>query len=132
MNKQTRRNFQNLPIRRYHGGLDRQELGSGEGCNETLRCATIGFRGRGNSHIGSIKGMQQREQGVKLTALRDVDKRCSKRRSQTQSRWLSGYPRDVKKEELDVVTVATSNHWHSLAAIWAVQAGMMMFTWRSP
>ena len=76
MNKQTRRNF--LKTSLYAGttvGWTAKSWAQVKGANETLRCATIGFRGRGNSHIGSIKGMQQREQGVKLTALCDVDKK---------------------------------------------------------
>ena len=28
-----------------------------------------------------------------------------------------------KNKDIDIITVATPNHWHSLAAIWAVQAG---------
>ena len=76
MNKQTRRNF--LKTSLYAGttvAWTAKSWAQVKGANETLRCATIGFRGRGNSHIGSIKGMQQREQGVKLTALCDVDKK---------------------------------------------------------
>ncbi|SVD53484.1 uncharacterized protein METZ01_LOCUS406338, partial [marine metagenome] len=29
----------------------------------------------------------------------------------------------LENKDLDVVTIATPNHWHSLAAIWAIQAG---------
>ena len=31
--------------------------------------------------------------------------------------------RMLESKEIDVVTIATPNHWHSLCAIWAVQAG---------
>ena len=125
MNKQTRRNF--LKTSLYAGttvAWTAKSWAQVKGANETLRCATIGFRGRGNSHIGSIKGMQQREQGVKLTALCDVDKKVLEAGAAKHK--VTGY-QDIRvmleKEELDVVTVATPNHWHSLAAIWAVQAG---------
>ena len=125
MNKQTRRNF--LKTSLYAGttvAWTAKSWAQVKGANETLRCATIGFRGRGNSHIGSIKGMQQREQGVKLTALCDVDKKVLEAGAAKHK--VAGY-QDIRvmleKEELDVVTVATPNHWHSLAAIWAVQAG---------
>ena len=125
MNKQTRRNF--LKNSLYAGttvAWTAKSWAQVKGANETLRCATIGFRGRGNSHIGSIKGMQQREQGVKLTALCDVDKKVLEAGATKHK--VAGY-QDIRvmleKEELDVVTVATPNHWHSLAAIWAVQAG---------
>ena len=29
----------------------------------------------------------------------------------------------LESKEVDVVSIATPNHWHSLAAIWAIQAG---------
>ena len=63
MNKQTRRNF--LKTSLYAGttvAWTAKSWAQVKGANETLRCATIGFRGRGNSHIGSIKGMQQRQE----------------------------------------------------------------------
>jgi predicted dehydrogenase len=95
-----------------------------KGANETLRCATVGFRSRGGSHISSITGMQKREQGVKLTALCDVDKKVLDAGAAKYK--VKGY-QDIremlKKEDLDVVTIATPNHWHTLAAIWAIQAG---------
>mgnify|MGYP003317632792 FL=1 len=125
MNKQTRRNF--LKTSLYTGATvawTAKSWAQVKGANETLRCATIGFRGRGNSHIGSIKGMQQREQGVKLVALCDVDKKVLDAGAGKHK--VKGY-QDIRvmleKEDLDVVTVATPNHWHSLAAIWAIQAG---------
>ena len=61
---------------------------------------------------------------MKLTALCDVDKKVLEAGAAKHK--VAGY-QDIRvmleKEELDVVTVATPNHWHSLAAIWAVQAG---------
>ena len=37
---------------------------------------------------------------------------------------LYGDPRDVMGDDsIDVVTIATPNHWHTLAAIWAMEAG---------
>ena len=98
----------------------------------TLRCATIGFRGRGNSHIGSIKGMQQREQGVKLTALCDVDKKVLEAGAAKHK--VAGY-QDIRvmleTEELDVVmwpprTTGTASPPSGLSR------PARMFTWRSP
>ena len=125
MNKQTRRNF--LKTSLYTGATvawTAKSWGQVKGANETLRCATVGFRSRGGSHISSITGMQKREQGVKLTALCDVDKKVLNAGAAKHK--VKGY-QDIRemleKEDLDVVTVATPNHWHTLAAIWAIQAG---------
>ena len=125
MNKQTRRNF--LKTSLYTGATvawTAKSWAQVKGANDTLRCATVGFRGRGNSHIGSINNMQKREQGVKLAALCDVDSKVME--AGAKKHGVKGY-QDIRemleKEKLDVVTVATPNHWHTLASIWAIQAG---------
>ena len=125
MNKQTRRNF--LKTSLYTGATvawTAKSWAQVKGANDTLRCATVGFRGRGNSHISSINNMQKREQGVKLTALCDVDSKVME--AGAKKHGVKGY-QDIRemleKEKLDVVTVATPNHWHTLASIWAIQAG---------
>ena len=125
MNKHTRRNF--LKTSLYTGATvawTAKSWAQVKGSNDTLRCATVGFRSRGNSHISSINNMQKREQGVKLTALCDVDSKVME--AGAKKHGVKGY-QDIRemleKEKLDVVTVATPNHWHTLASIWAIQAG---------
>src|SRR2546427_3122130 len=95
------------------------------GANGDIRFAVVGFNGRGSDHIGGMRGVK----GTRLAALCDVDshvleretKKCKERGEQVE-----GYT-DVRKllenPDIDVVTFATPNHWHSLGAIWAVQAG---------
>ena len=107
MNKQTRRNF--LKTSLYTGATaawTAKSWGQVKGANATLRCATVGFRSRGGSHISSITGMQKREQGVKLTALCDVDKKVLDAGAAKHK--VKGY-QDIRemleKEDLDVVTV---------------------------
>jgi predicted dehydrogenase len=93
--------------------------------NDEIGYAVVGFHGRGADHL---KGMAE-VKGTRLVALCDVDsnvlekevKSCEKRGQQ-----VKGYT-DIRKlledKDVDVVTIATPNHWHSLAAFWAVQAG---------
>lgn len=124
MNIQNRRNF--LKTSLYTGATvawTAKSWAQVKGANDTLRCATVGFRGRGNNHISSINNMQKQEQGVKLTALCDVDSKVME--AGAKKHGVKGY-QDIRemleKEKLDVVTVATPNHWHTLASIWAIQA----------
>jgi predicted dehydrogenase len=95
------------------------------GANEDIRYAVVGFGGRGKDHIKEMHEVK----GTRLVALCDVDRdilgkelqRCEKAGDQ-----VKGYT-DVRKlledADIDVVTFATPNHWHSLGAIWAIQAG---------
>jgi predicted dehydrogenase len=93
---------------------------------ERLRVAVLGVHGRGRDHIRGIQGLNDAE----VVMLCDPDRNVLDDRA---SSFQSTYNRPVKTEtdlrrvfdnkEVDAVTIATPNHWHSLAAIWACQAG---------
>jgi predicted dehydrogenase len=95
------------------------------GANGDIRCAVVGFNSRGGEHINSVMKIK----GVRLVALCDVDsavlnKHLAKVREAGAS--VKGYT-DIREllesREIDVVTLATPNHWHALGSIWAMQAG---------
>ena len=94
--------------------------------NDTVRVAVIGCGGRGASHMGAWTGMPN----VSLAALVDVDDTHAERYiGQLQRRGKNPVPtfRDIRKvlddKNIDAVSIATPNHWHTLQAIWACQAG---------
>jgi predicted dehydrogenase len=69
---------------------------------------------------------------VEVVSLCDVDKRmlaeavdlvASRQASKKKPRSCSDYREMLKEKDLDVVLVATPDHWHALAMIAAVQAG---------
>ncbi|HEU4752830.1 MAG TPA: Gfo/Idh/MocA family oxidoreductase, partial [Armatimonadota bacterium] len=95
------------------------------GANEDIRVAVIGFNSRGQDHISEILGLK----GVRLVALCDVDPQVLARGAAMADKKgvkVETYT-DVRKlldsKEIDAVTTATPNHWHSLIGIWACQAG---------
>ncbi len=96
------------------------------GANSDIRIAVVGFGGRGGSHIGAFSGMQ----GVRLVGLCDVDQNVLdgmvKKLSEKQKFDVKGH-RDIRQllesKDLDAISIATPNHWHSLGVIWAVQSG---------
>ncbi len=95
------------------------------GANDDLRVAVIGFNSRGRDHISGFKHLK----GVRLVALCDVDSNVlaqGKAELAKDGIDVATYT-DVRKllesGEIDAVSIATPNHWHSLIAIWAVQAG---------
>jgi len=95
------------------------------GANEDIRVAVVGFGGRGKNHIEEFNNMP----GVRLAALCDVDQEILEREAkkfQGRSQPIQTYT-DIRKllenPDLDVVSIATPNHWHSLGALWSIQAG---------
>ncbi|MEX1094841.1 MAG: Gfo/Idh/MocA family oxidoreductase [Planctomycetales bacterium] len=97
------------------------------GANEAIRIGVIGCGGRGGAHINTWAGMK----GVDLTYLVDPDmQRANPTRAdqlyaktQVRPRALQDVRQALEDKDLDAVSVATCNHWHSLITIWACQAG---------
>jgi predicted dehydrogenase len=96
------------------------------GSNDTIRVAIAGLNGRGAAHVGGYLGMKN----VEIAYLIDPDVRTYAKRSKTIESGSSARPktlRDVRTaledKNLDVVSIATPNHWHALMTIWACQAG---------
>jgi predicted dehydrogenase len=96
------------------------------GANDRVRVAICGVRGRGNDHIHGFSRVPQ----VELAAICDVDENVSAQRIGEIEK--SGRPKpksyvDIRKllddKDIDAISIATPNHWHSLMAIWACQAG---------
>lgn len=95
--------------------------------NDMLRVAVVGVAGRGGSHIQGLAGGAR----TTVTHLCDCDeeigrKRCedvAKLQNGLKPQWVRDIRQLVEMKEIDIVTIATPNHWHSLGAIWAIQAG---------
>lgn len=96
------------------------------GANERLNVAVIGVNGRGKAHLRAAA----QNSGTQVGAVVDIDQAVAEKAvaytKQFQSEGLKEF-RDLRDmladESIDVVTVATTNHWHALSTIWAVQAG---------
>ena len=97
------------------------------GANDTIRIGVAGLNGRGGSHVDEFGGMK----GVEITYLIDPDARTfGKRIDQYQKLGGGSTPKtvdDIRRAlddpNLDAVSVAAPNHWHSLITVWACQAG---------
>jgi predicted dehydrogenase len=96
--------------------------------NEKLRVAVLGLNGRGQDHLGGF----MRRKDSEVVAVCDPDTIVGQRKGVEVVEKATGkrpvyYP-DLRRlfdnaNSIDLVTIATPNHWHSLAAIWAMQAG---------
>ncbi|MCJ7730400.1 MAG: Gfo/Idh/MocA family oxidoreductase, partial [Sedimentisphaerales bacterium] len=95
------------------------------GANDDIRVAVVGINGRGGSHIGAFDKMD----GVRLAGLCDVDRKVLERGAKPfadKNKKVDTYV-DIRKllenKDIDAISIATTNHWHSLATVWACQAG---------
>lgn len=95
------------------------------GANGDIRVAVVGLNGRGRSHLSSLAKVS----GVRLVALCDVDTAVLEKTKAGLGAAGSAVKTytDVREllasSEVDAITIATPNHWHSLQAIWACEAG---------
>jgi predicted dehydrogenase len=94
--------------------------------NETINLAIIGIRSRGRQHARSFGNIPN----VRIHTLCDPDEnlfaeRVAEVEEQTGHRPATEV--DLRKvlenPEVDAISVANQNHWHSLTSIWACQAG---------
>ncbi len=101
-------------------------LSRARSANDIIRIAVLGCHRRGQDHIAGF----QKLPGVEVTVLCDPDRQVSAARA---AEFEKRYGRRVRTETdlrrvlddraIDAVSVATPDHWHALATIWACQAG---------
>jgi len=94
--------------------------------NEKIRIAVIGVRGRGMDHVNGFASMPD----VTVAAICDVDTSVAGRALDAVEQRTGQRPafyQDIRKlleaKDIDAVAIATPNHWHALASIWAMQTG---------
>jgi len=100
--------------------------GSILGANDRINLGVIGLRGRGRDHMSTFAKIA----GCRVSAICDIDDEQIGRAKDLLSELRSPAPgvykdlrRLVESKDIDAVTIATPNHWHALATIWACQAG---------
>ena len=96
------------------------------GPNEVVRVGCVGIRGKGNHHINGLGAVP----GTEVVALCDIDASVlGPRADSLESRVgrklkrFVDYRKLVEDAEIDVVSIATCNHTHTLIAIAALEAG---------
>ena len=95
--------------------------------NEKLSAMVVGVNGRGGSHISGMSSQSD----IEITYICDPDenvgqkavKNVAGRQNGRAPKLVTDMREAFDDKSLDIVTIATPNHWHALAAIWAMQAG---------
>jgi predicted dehydrogenase len=102
------------------------------GANDRVVLGVIGVRGQGNA----LKRGFARLSNVDLKTLCDVDQnlegpRVSDAQLADVPTFKPAFTQDLRRvlddPDIDGVIIATPNHWHALASIWALQAGKHVF-----
>jgi predicted dehydrogenase len=98
------------------------------GPNERINIACIGVRGQGFGHVNGYAGRHN----CVVTHICDVDLapgivgravQAAQRAQGVEPRVVQDLRRVMDDPTIHAVSIATPNHWHALAAIWAIQAG---------
>jgi predicted dehydrogenase len=95
------------------------------GANDDIRMAVVGLNGRGGAHMDAFSNIS----GCRVAAVCDADDKVlakAVKKFDDKGQKVQGF-KDIRKmlesKEIDGIAIATPNHWHSLMAIWACQAG---------
>jgi predicted dehydrogenase len=98
------------------------------GANDTIRVAVAGIHGRGKDHIAELLGLK--DEKLQIVTLIDPDSSLFEARQKAIRDKTGKEPagvQDVRQaledKNIDAITIATPNHWHSLMTVWACQAG---------
>ncbi len=96
------------------------------GANDRVRVAVVGLNGRGWNHVTGYNALS----GVELAAFCDVDENVLQKRiagaeklGVAKPQTFTDFRKVLEDKNIDAVSIATPNHWHSLQGIWAAQAG---------
>jgi predicted dehydrogenase len=96
------------------------------GPNDTLRIAVCGVKSRGMEHVAGWSKLKD----TRITTICDIDLNMTGRATKAIEKRYGSEPKvvqDIRRvlddKSIDAISVATPNHWHALATVWACQAG---------
>jgi predicted dehydrogenase len=96
------------------------------GANDRINMGVVGVGGRGMDHLR----VYLKQPTARVAALCDIDSARLERAEAMVLKETGSKPRTFKdmrglfdSKDVDAVSLVTPNHWHSLATIWACQAG---------
>ncbi len=100
------------------------------GANDRISAAVIGCNGRGMAHIDCLANLP----GVEISYICDVDKRALakgvkevQKKEKSKPQGLDDFRKMLADPSVDVVTIATPDHWHTPMAILALAAGKHVY-----
>jgi len=126
MNKLTRRSFlKSAAVTTAAVSWSAKSWSQVASANDDVRVAVVGFGGRGGDHLSGLSKVK----GTRIAGLCDVDDAIlGKEKQKWNDKGVTvETTKDIRRlldsKNIDVISIATPNHWHALGAIWGVQAG---------
>lgn len=97
------------------------------GANDRVRVAVVGIHGMGKSHLAAYQALPN----VEVAALCDIDEnlfpeviaKYFTKKNLPAPKTYTDIRKMLEDKEIDGFSIVTPNHWHTLAAIWGIQAG---------
>ncbi|MFZ1157990.1 MAG: Gfo/Idh/MocA family oxidoreductase, partial [Candidatus Sulfotelmatobacter sp.] len=112
-------------------GTTAKSYGQIMGSNDRLNFAVIGLNGRGYAHLSSLK---VNKAAARISHVCDVDSNILKKFADATQHEMGEAPaadKDFRKileqKDVDAITIATPDHWHTPMAIAGLQAGKHVY-----
>jgi predicted dehydrogenase len=112
-------------------GSSRKSYGQILGANDRLNFAVIGLNQRAYAHLSSLKANKE---AARISHICDVESNILARFAQNTQKELGYAPaadKDFRKilelKDVDAITIATPDHWHTPMAIAGLQAGKHVY-----
>jgi predicted dehydrogenase len=101
-----------------------------KGANDRIRIAVVGVNSRGKAHIVAISKCSN----ISISYICDVDTRAAEAAAKMAEENTKERPKIqfdfrklIEEKDLDLVTIATPEHWHAPMSIMAVKAGKNVY-----
>jgi len=101
------------------------------GANDRLNFAVIGLNGRGYAHLASLKANRS---AARISHVCDVDSDILKKFADAVQREMGepsvaekDFRKILERKDVDAITIATPDHWHTPMAIAGLQAGKHVY-----
>jgi predicted dehydrogenase len=112
-------------------GTTAKSYGQILGSNDRLNFAIIGLNGRAYAHLSSLKANQS---AARISHVCDVDSNILRKfadRARQETGEAPATDKDFRRilelKDVDAITIATPDHWHTPMAIAALQAGKHVY-----
>jgi predicted dehydrogenase len=96
------------------------------GANDKVNVAIVGLGGRGTNHLNIYSRLPE----ARVAAICDIDQAAREKANATLLKNTGDKAKEFEDMReafadsgVEAVSIATPNHWHALAAIWAMKAG---------